>query len=387
MIPEVLENTPELWQVPKPQTDGHKYDRGHTAILAGEMSGAPRIAARCARRVGSGLVTLAGPEDIYPILATEEAGALLHHLDTKEDLAKLLSNNKITTWLIGMGYGVHEETCLTVCNILETNKPTVLDADAITSFKNNSKTLFSAIHEDVILTPHAGEFHTLFPHLTVDKLLSAQEAAKLSGAVIVLKGSHTIIAAPDGKTAINTNAPPTLATAGSGDALAGIIAGLLAQGMNTFDASACGVYLHAETANMFGEGLIAEDISDMLPQVLRSLTSINSPIKIWLDAMQSIWLNKNPNNIADILSKNLEYFESPFEAPLTSIQEVVNVWQEVKNQHIDYVKIEILDENNDTGTALWKFKEIDKKEHIGMYFIKLDSTGKCKYFRQCWNSK
>lgn len=269
--PIIFENFPSLWQVPAPSADEHKYNRGHTCVIAGEMSGAPRIAARSARRVGSGLVTLAGPQDIYQVLATEEAGALLQHLDTKKDFTNLLANEKITTWLIGPGYGVHEETVTTICNILKTNKPSVLDADAITSFEKNPEKLFSAINGEVVLTPHSGEFKRLFPKLNKDKLTNVQEAAQLSGATIVLKGSDTIIVAPDGRTIINSNASAYLATAGSGDALAGIIAGLLAQGLNGFDAAACGVYLHAETANMFGEGLIAEDIPETLPKVLHKL--------------------------------------------------------------------------------------------------------------------
>jgi NAD(P)H-hydrate epimerase len=274
--PPIFENSPCLWDVPAPPEEGHKYTRGHTAVLAGEMSGAPRIAARAARRVGSGLVTLAGPKDIYSVLATEEPGALLHHLDTDKDLKTLLDNPKITSWLVGPGYGVGEKTMDTVQQILQKNQQTVLDADALTSFEHQPEVLFSALHENTVLTPHEGEFKRLFPNLKKDKLHNAQKAAKLSGAVVVLKGPDSIIASPDGTAVINSNGSPALATAGSGDALAGIIAGLLAQGMEPFEAAAAGVYLHAETANIFGEGLIAEDIPETLPKALHNLADNKS---------------------------------------------------------------------------------------------------------------
>lgn len=271
--PMLFENTPHLWQLPQISTTGHKYSRGHAAILGRKMPGAPRIAARAARRAGSGLVTLAGPKDIYPILATEEAGALLHHLDTEKDLNELLENPKITGWLIGPGYGVNNKTCSDVLSVLKIGTPTVLDADALTSFEHEPQVLFNNIQKDVVLTPHEGEFKRLFPDLNKDKLSNALSAARRSGSVVVLKGSDTIIASPCGNAAINSNAPSTLATAGSGDALAGIITGLLAQGMDIFEASCAGVYLHAESANLFGEGLIAEDIPEQIPGVLKKLKS------------------------------------------------------------------------------------------------------------------
>ncbi len=183
---------------------------------------------------------------------------------------QVMKDNRIRCFLIGPGAGVSKSTHNQVLALLKTAKPVVLDADAITVFQNDLATLTSNINQEYVLTPHEGEFKRLFT-LTKDRILSARNAAKASGAVIVLKGHKTIIAAPDGQVIINQNAPTTLATGGAGDVLSGIIAGLIAQGMPVFYAAAAATWMHGEAAKLFGVGLIAEDLPDLLPQVLKKL--------------------------------------------------------------------------------------------------------------------
>jgi NAD(P)H-hydrate epimerase len=270
--PKVFENGPELWQalLPWPKPEGHKYMRGDTLVIAGpaKRAGAAKLAGLAALRTGSGLVSLVCDKKDLRVYASR---ALSLMTDTRDQWKKLLADKRKNTVLIGPGAGVTKATRDVVLAALKAQKRAVLDADALTAFAPHAKTLFAAIKSPVILTPHDGEFARLFPALKGSKLEKARKAAELSHAVVVLKGYDTVIASPDGRAAINTNAPPDLATAGAGDVLSGICAGLLAQGMEPWEAASAAVWIHGEAARQQGAGLIAEDLLTHLPSVLQSL--------------------------------------------------------------------------------------------------------------------
>lgn len=271
--PNTFENTPELWlnALPKLAADANKYSRGEVLVYGGyPMTGASRLAAHAAARVGAGYITLACSEQAFPIYAEALTSIVVKSFPKQEHFKKLLDDKRLSALLIGPGAGVNEKTRSAVLAMLKKKLPTVLDADAITVFKGDMKTLKKAIKSPCVMTPHGGEFARVFT-VKGNKLTRACAAAKQSGAIVVLKGSDTVIAAPDGRAVINSNAPPTLATAGSGDVLAGMITGLLAQGMDPFLAACAAVWLHGEAANEFGAGLIAEDIAEILPKVLNRL--------------------------------------------------------------------------------------------------------------------
>lgn len=271
--PTCWQNDPALWRagICWPKTDGHKYHRGHLLAFGGrEMTGATRLVARAARRTGTGLMTIVAESSAIPIYAMDAPGVItapLSHLDS------LLDDCRHNALVIGPGFGVGDDLRRLVVRLLHCCRATVLDADAITSFREEPSTLFFAIQGPTVLTPHQGEFSRLFPDLKGNKLVCAQDAAKRSGAVIVLKGADTVIAAPDGRAAISTINAPWLATGGSGDVLSGMIGGLLAQGMDVFDAACMAVWLHASIGAQFGPGLISEDIPEMIPSHLSKLMS------------------------------------------------------------------------------------------------------------------
>ena len=269
------ENSPPLWseRMPVPGAAGNKYTRGHALLYGGyPMTGAARMAARAAARIGCGLTTLAVPEVGFPVYAAALTSIMVQPLRHDDDLPPLLSDRRYSAFSIGPGAGVNAATRRHALSMLRTSKPVVLDADAISVFAERPQELFDAIAGTVVMTPHEGEFKRIF-HIDGDKLKRARGAAQRSGAVIVLKGADTIIAAPDGRAAINGNAPPTLATAGSGDVLGGLILGLLAQGMDAFHAAAAAVWIHGACAATFGPGLLAEDLPDLVPGVLRMLAA------------------------------------------------------------------------------------------------------------------
>jgi NAD(P)H-hydrate epimerase len=270
-----FENGPALWldAFPWPQFDSHKYARGHVLIAGGAaMTGASRLAARAAARVGAGLVTLAAPKAAWPVYAASLTGTIV----VPEAFTKLLKDERRNAMLIGPGAGINDTTERNALAALATGRAVVLDADALTVFKGNTRALFHAAKGATVLTPHEGEFARLFK-LQGDKLSRARAAARQSGATILLKGSDTVVASPDGRAAINGNAPPDLATAGSGDVLSGMVAGMLAQGLDPFRAASAAVWLHGEAARAFGPGLVAEDIVECLPRVLKGLKTAAMP--------------------------------------------------------------------------------------------------------------
>jgi ADP-dependent NAD(P)H-hydrate dehydratase / NAD(P)H-hydrate epimerase len=280
--PKGFENGPALWdaQRPRPSATGHKYDRGHAVVVSGGAfaTGAARLAARGALRAGAGLVTVASPPEALAVNAAHLTAIMLRGFTGEAGLAEILADKRRNALAMGPGLGVGPETQGLVRAAQGAGVFLVLDADALTSFAERPAALFLNARGLMVLTPHEGEFKRLFPGLLEEagnRLAAARRAAQRANAVVVLKGPDTVIAEPDGRAAINANAPPSLATAGSGDVLAGIIAGLGAQGMPPFEAAACGVWLHGAAAAGFGPGLIAEDIAEMLPRVFGALSAGN----------------------------------------------------------------------------------------------------------------
>jgi hydroxyethylthiazole kinase-like uncharacterized protein yjeF len=289
--PQIFANEPTLWwgHFPVPGQAGHKYDRGHALSVSGPSwsTGAARLAARGALRAGAGLVTIASPREALAVNAAESLAVMVRAVDGAAELIAFLADRRLNAVAIGPGLGVGEATCALVLAALTGERSVVLDADAITSFVGDPQRLATALRaragKATILTPHEGEFSRYFgvlePQTQVgSKLDKARCAARLVEAVVLLKGADTVVAAPDGRAAIAANAPPYLATAGAGDVLAGMAAGLLAQGMPAFEAAAAAVWLHGEAAAAFGPGLIAEDLPDVLPRVYgRLFATLNRP--------------------------------------------------------------------------------------------------------------
>jgi len=233
------------------------------------------MTAMAASRAGAGMVTLAAPSRVWSIYATSLIDAIVDSFDGLEEFEVLLADRRRNVIAIGPGAGVGASTRQFVLAALATRRAAVLDADALTSFAEAPEDLFRAIAGPCVLTPHAGEFKRLF-HFEGDKLQRTRNAAKQSNAVVVLKGPDTVIAAPDGRAIINSNAPAQLATGGSGDVLTGFVAALLAQGMPPFDAAAAAVWLHGAAATEYGLGLVAEDLPNALPRVLQKLKQMSS---------------------------------------------------------------------------------------------------------------
>jgi NAD(P)H-hydrate epimerase len=272
----LFENNPSRWRYPWPELEAHKYDRGHAVVVSGpaHATGAARLAARGALRAGAGLVSVASPPAAVSVNAAELTAIMVKPFEGAKGLAALLTDRRFNAVAIGPGLGTGEPTCDLTLAVLASGASPVLDADIFTAFRDKPQALFDAIQGPAVMTPHEGEFERIFPGLlerSQNRIDAARTAAGMARAVVLLKGADTVIAAPDGIAAINANAPSTLATAGAGDVLTGIVLGLLAQGMDAFAAACCGAWLHGEAAGRFGPGLISEDIPEMLPEVLAEL--------------------------------------------------------------------------------------------------------------------
>ena len=282
--PKTFANDPGLWggQFPVPRSEGHKYTRGHAVVVSGGLSttGAARLAARAALRAGAGLVTIASPREALSVNAASSLAVMVRPVAGAAELVAFLDDKRRNAIVLGPGGGVGETMREQVFAALQSDAAVVLDADALTSFAEDPAALFAAIaarpQREVVLTPHGGEFRRIFNEIdkksnVFGKLEKTCAAASSAKAIVLLKGADTVVAAPDGRASIAQNAPPYLATAGAGDVLAGMIAGLLAQGMSGFEAASAVVWLHGEAAAEFGPGLIAEDLTEALPAVYRRL--------------------------------------------------------------------------------------------------------------------
>lgn len=272
----VSENDPSLWLAgfPWPDASTHKHSRGRMIVVSGDAwsTGAARLSARAGLRIGAGVVTLFSPPEAAATNAAHLEAVMLRPFETDMELEQGAAD--IDAAVIGPAAGVNETTLLNVMALARTGSALILDADAITVFRDDADELFSILDRDDVLTPHPGEFDRLFPGLlaaSTHRIAAARSAAETAGAVVLLKGADTVIAAPDGRCAVSLNGSPWLATAGSGDVLAGFIGGLIAQGMDSFDAACAATWIHAEAADLHGPGLIAEDLPGLAPDILRRL--------------------------------------------------------------------------------------------------------------------
>ncbi|MDE1900181.1 MAG: NAD(P)H-hydrate dehydratase [Alphaproteobacteria bacterium] len=268
------ENAPDLWRdiFPWPDADSHKYTRGTLLIRGGaSMTGAARLAARAAQRMGAGLVILAAPRDALPIYAEALESVIVRPADTPDEWRDLVGDARQPAVLIGPGLGRGAAQKNETLTALAVKRPCVIDADGLTNFAAEPETLFAHLHDACVLTPHEGEFDRLFGDRGGDKVTRARAAAREAGCIVLLKGAETVIASPSGQAVVNRNAPPWLATAGSGDVLAGMIAGLLAQKMDAFRAACAAAWGHGRCAALHGPGLIAEDIVAGIPKMLQEI--------------------------------------------------------------------------------------------------------------------
>jgi ADP-dependent NAD(P)H-hydrate dehydratase / NAD(P)H-hydrate epimerase len=275
-IPRV--NGTSLWRndLPLPSAADHKYTRGHALVAGGAaMPGATRLASRAARRIGVGMLTVAAPREAHPFYLIDQPGLIVREAAGASDLKTLLDDRRFTAALVGSGLPADANTRALVEAAAAAGRALVIDGGGLTAFAGGGDALGGFGRADIVLTPHEGEFARLFPNLKGDKLQRALGAARMTGCTVVVKGADTVVASPNGSGAINADAPAWLATAGSGDVLAGLILGLLGQGMPSFEAAAAGVSLHGMAGTAFGPGLIAEDLPELIPEVLRLLSEVD----------------------------------------------------------------------------------------------------------------
>ncbi|CAN7611988.1 NAD(P)H-hydrate dehydratase [Rhizobium sp. LjRoot30] len=267
----LCENTPAIWidHLPETGVDAHKFRRGHLVVFSGgpTTTGAARLSSRAGFRIGAGLVTLASPAEALAVNAGALTSVMLREVNDAAALTAWIEDARLSAFVLGPGFGIGEKARQFVTALFQ--RPLVLDADGISSFRETPEALFSLFaggKTRLVLTPHEGEFARLFPDIaTADKFGKTEKALRAAArahAVIVFKGADTVIAAPDGRAAINVNAPQWLATAGSGDVLAGMIGGLMAQGMPAYEAACAAVYRHGEAGTRLGEGLTSEDLAE-----------------------------------------------------------------------------------------------------------------------------
>lgn len=271
-----MENTPQLWKslLPRPTGESHKYTRGHAVVLGGSrLTGAARLVSEAATRAGAGLCTIACDDSAKSIYQCGAPHILVESYSSLARFSDHLADARRNAVLLGPGAGLEDKAALkeAVLGTLARKRATVLDADAISAFADIPSRLMAALNSNCVLTPHEGEFKHLFPQIEGSKTERALSAAKASRAVVLLKGAETAIAAPDGRLVLNNHASPYLATAGSGDVLAGIILGLLAQGMPAFDAACAGAWLQGEASLRLGPGMVAPDLIATLPAVLKDV--------------------------------------------------------------------------------------------------------------------
>jgi len=264
-------NSPSLWKIPPLRPEDHKYTRGHVLVWGGAvMTGASRLSALAALRIGAGIVTLVAPEKVWPVYAASLLSVITRPWKSERDWEALLADARLGVVVIGPGAGMEESTKHAIIAALDAGKRLVLDADALSLLAQDASLRESIIGKDVILTPHEGEYEKLAHALRLgggDRSAQAQVLASALNVTVVLKGNRTRIA-DKARMVVNDHAPEWLATAGSGDVLAGMIAGLCAQGMPSFDAACAGVWLHGEAAICCGRGMIAEDLLEAIPKIM-----------------------------------------------------------------------------------------------------------------------
>lgn len=252
-------NLPDLWTLPSLRTDGHKYSRGHVTVVGGaQMTGAARLAADASRRAGAGMVTIAAQGSSAAAYRTGEPGLIV----SDGSIDSLLRDKRRTVWVCGPGLGPDDARTI-FPKLIEAGRQVVADADVFSAFADKP----DALKRAAVLTPHEGEFTRVFGPIS-DRLSAARDAAVRTSAVMLLKGPDTVIADPTGRAAINLSAPSWLATAGAGDVLAGLIGGLLAQGMPAWQAACAAAYLHGAAANHAGPGMVVEDLTHALTTVM-----------------------------------------------------------------------------------------------------------------------